>query len=311
MVLSESKNVMVDEVMDAVSEPKKLRLGVANRVDNDGGGVQAKGYVFGDEAIIEEDKVDEGNIFDVEREEEVTVEGDALADESVVSGQDENHDEHVPSQHADSKQTLISASADAKASSNILVEVAKSRYATYLLLRCSRVGSLNVDTRVAASISSSQVDVSKVNASSKIKIQVNAFFSGSIQKAGDHMINDCGTLTNTGVFELFAAAKDFETQFYFAVRKQLISSRNNKLDNEVGPQEDFVGYEVVFLLKESPVPVAQKGLIPANDDGGLEKRIMTLQNYLFDPGGRNAIDKRSCKIMLAIYLSPLHSAVVF
>ncbi|KAJ4834223.1 hypothetical protein Tsubulata_018360 [Turnera subulata] len=40
--------------------------------------------------------------------------------ESVVSGQDGNHDEHVPSQHADSKQNLTSDSADAKASSHIV-----------------------------------------------------------------------------------------------------------------------------------------------------------------------------------------------
>ncbi|KAJ4824216.1 hypothetical protein Tsubulata_013076 [Turnera subulata] len=90
-------------------------------------------------------------------------------------------------------------------------------------------GGLNVDTRVAPGISSSQVSVSKVKASSKIKIQVNAYLSGSIQKVGDN--NDCGTLTKTRVFELFAAAKDFKTQFCFAARKQLISSGNNKLDS--------------------------------------------------------------------------------
>ncbi|KAJ4824880.1 K(+) efflux antiporter 2, chloroplastic [Turnera subulata] len=44
----------------------------------------SQGYVSGDEAVIEEDKVDEGSISDVERGKDVTVDGDALADESVV-----------------------------------------------------------------------------------------------------------------------------------------------------------------------------------------------------------------------------------
>ncbi|KAJ4843518.1 hypothetical protein Tsubulata_027116, partial [Turnera subulata] len=85
---------------------------------------------------------------------EVTAEGDALADESVVSGQDWNHDEHVPSQHADSKQTLISASADAKASSNILGKDI-----------CSRSGKVEACNVSSSSLQqSSEYDLNRVAA---------------------------------------------------------------------------------------------------------------------------------------------------
>ncbi|KAJ4837069.1 hypothetical protein Tsubulata_008438 [Turnera subulata] len=136
-----------------------------------------------------------------------------------------------------------------------------SKFTRDLLHDSQDWGSLNVDTRVASGTSFSQVDVSKVNASSKIKIQVNAFVSGSIPKVGDHTINDCGTLTNTGVFELFAATKDFETQFCFAARKQLISSGNNKLDDGL-----------IFRLS-------------------VRRRVMLeeLQNYVFDLGGVSGV----------------------